>query len=212
MFTLPDLPYAYSSLEPFIDEETMHVHHDKHHASYVKNLNDLLTGHEDLLNMDVNDLLVDLRKVPEDIRQKVKNNAGGVANHNMFWTIMSGNPTTEARSPSGSLKNEIEKTFGSFEAFQEKFSAMALGHFGSGWAWVVVNKSKNMSLEIVDTTNQDSPFSISSMYTPILCLDVWEHAYYLKYKNMRADYIEAWWNVVNWTEVDKRFQSVALNK
>jgi len=205
MFVLPDLPYDYSALEPFIDTETMHIHHDKHHAAYVKNLNDLLVGHDDLLNMDINELLKKFDKVPEDIRQKVKNNAGGVANHNMFWEIMSGNPTTETRSPNGSLKNEIEKTFGSFDKFKEEFSAKALGHFGSGWAWLVVSKTEdgNNKLDIVDTSNQDSPITVHR--TPVLALDVWEHAYYLKYKNVRADYINAWWNVVNWSEVEKRF-------
>ena len=204
MFILPDLPYAYEALEPFVDEETMHIHHDKHHASYVKNLNDLLAGHDDLLNMDINELLKNLDKVPEEIRQKVKNNAGGVANHNMFWEIMEPNPKSEARNPKQYLMAQIQKDFGSFEAFQEKFSAMALGHFGSGWAWVVVNDGK---LEISDCSNQDSTISYS--LSPILCLDVWEHAYYLKYKNMRAEYIAAFWSIVNWKEVERRFGEVS---
>lgn len=207
-FTLPDLPYSYNALEPFVDEETMHFHHDKHHATYVKNLNDLLAGREDLLNMDVNDLLQNLGKVPDDLRQKVKNNAGGVANHTLFWTIMNESTKSQIPNSNGELIKAIINSFESFEVFKEKFSATALGHFGSGWAWLVINKDK-MNLEIVDTMNQDSPFSISGLYMPVLCLDVWEHAYYLKYKNMRADYIEAWWNVVNWKEVEKRFEEVS---
>ncbi len=211
-FTLPDLPYAYDSLEPFIDEETMHIHHDKHHATYVKNLNDTLVGHEDLLKMDVNEILKNLDKVPDDIHQKVKNNAGGVANHNMFWEIMGSNSDETLRLPQGDLAISIDSTFGSFEQFKESFASSALGRFGSGWAWLVVGKSESNSktMEIVTTQNQDSPLTRTTDL--LLCLDVWEHAYYLKYKNMRADYIEAWWNVVNWTEVDKRFQSAALDK
>ncbi|KKQ91692.1 MAG: Superoxide dismutase [Microgenomates group bacterium GW2011_GWC1_39_7b] len=204
MFILPDLPYAYEALEPFVDEETMHIHHDKHHASYVKNLNDLLAGHDDLLNMDINELLKNLDKVPEEIRQKVKNNAGGVANHNMFWEIMEPNPNSEIRNPKQNLMIQIQKDFGNFDTFKEKFSAVALGHFGSGWAWVVVNDGK---LEISDSSNQDSTISYS--LSPILCLDVWEHAYYLKYKNMRAEYIAAFWSIVNWKEVERRFGEVS---
>jgi Fe-Mn family superoxide dismutase len=201
MFTLPDLPYGYSSLEPFIDTETVHVHHDKHHAAYIKNLNDILVGHENLLNLDINDLLKNFDKVPDDIRQKVKNNAGGVANHSMFWQIMC--PSSESKFPSsGKLFDEINKIFGSFLSFQEKFSATALGHFGSGWTWLTV---KDGELEIVDTANQDSP--VSQGKTPVLLLDVWEHAYYLKYKNLRADYIKAWWNVVNWKKVEELFNA-----
>ncbi len=197
MFILPDLPYKYDALEPFIDEETMHIHHDKHHAAYVKNLNDALAGHDDLLNMEISDLLKNFDKVPDDIRQKVKNNAGGVANHNMFWQIMC--PSAKSKVPSeGKLFEAINSEFGSFNAFKEKFSAVALGRFGSGWAWLI---SDNGKLAITDTANQDSPITHNSQ--PILCLDVWEHAYYLKYKNVRADYINAWWNVVSWKEVEK---------
>ncbi len=201
MFVLPDLPYDYEALEPFIDEETMHIHHDKHHATYVKNLNDALAGREDLLNMDINDVLKSLDKVPEDLRTKVKNNAGGVANHNMFWEIMCSND--KFQMPNSKLMEAINKTFGGFDKFKEKFSATALGHFGSGWAWLVAKEDK---LSIIDTANQDSP--VTEGKNPILCLDVWEHAYYLKYKNMRADYISAWWNVVNWKEVEKLYDGL----
>jgi Fe-Mn family superoxide dismutase len=201
MFTLPDLPFDYKALEPYIDEETMHIHHDKHHAGYIKNLNDVLAGHDDLLGMDINDLLKNLDKVPDEVRQKVKNNGGGHANHSLFWTIM---VAGSAKEPSGNLLGAIKSSFGDFPTFKEKFSASALGHFGSGWAWLVSNSGK---LEVVDTSNQDSPLTDGK--TPLLLLDVWEHAYYLKYKNVRADYIAAWWNVVNWVEVDKRFQSLS---
>lgn len=198
MFTLPDLPYSYEALEPFIDSETMHIHHDKHHATYVKNLNDVLVGHEELLKMDVNEILSDLNKIPEDIKTKVKNNGGGVANHSLFWEVMGPEGQKE---PSGKLMDAIKKTFGDFPTFKEKFSAAGIGHFGSGWAWLVVGKE---GLEIVDTANQDSPVSEGKI--PILLLDVWEHAYYLKYKNMRADYIAAWWNIVNWKKVEELFE------
>ena len=180
----------------------MHFHHDKHHAAYVKNLNDILAGHDDLLNMDVEELLKNLNSVPEDIRQKVKNNAGGHANHSLFWTIMNGNSNFQLPNSNGELMKAIESSFGDFPTFTEKFSTAGTGRFGSGWAWLIVSGGK---LEITDTANQDSP--ISEGKTPTLLLDVWEHAYYLKYKNLRADYIKAWWNVVNWAEVEKRFQT-----
>lgn len=198
MFTLPDLPYGYDALEPFIDAETMQIHHDKHHAAYVKNLNDALVGHEDLLNMDVTNLLKKLDMVPEEIRTKVKNNAGGHANHSFFWTLLSPN---NGAGPEGRLLDAIKSTFGDFDQFQEKFAAAGLGRFGSGWVWLVKNDG---GLSIIDTPNQDSPLTEGK--TPILALDVWEHAYYLKYKNMRADYIKAWWNVVNWKQVEENFQ------
>ena len=210
MFTLPELPYDYKALEPFIDEETMHVHHDKHHAAYVKNLNDALAGHDELLNMDINELLKNFDgvlsdEVPEEIRLKVKNNAGGVANHNLFWELMC--PIDACEPPGGALLESITSTFGSVDGFKEKFTAAALGHFGSGWAWLTLQDGK---LEIIDTMNQDSPVTLGK--TPILALDVWEHAYYLKYKNMRADYISAWWNVVNWKKVEELFGKVGDNK
>lgn len=202
MFTLPDLPYDYSALEPFIDTETMQIHHDKHHAAYVKNLNDALVGHEDLLSMDVNDLIKDLSKVSEEIRTKVRNNAGGHANHSFFWKIMAPKSGGE---PTGKLAEGIKATFGDFTQFQEKFAAAGMGRFGSGWVWLVKDPTASLgqALKIVDTPNQDSPLMEGK--TPVLALDVWEHAYYLKYKNLRADYIKAWWNVVNWKEVEKLY-------
>lgn len=196
MFTLPDLPYDYSSLEPFIDTQTMQIHHDKHHAAYVKNLNDALTGHDELLNMPIEELLQNLDKVPEDIRTKVKNNGGGHFNHSFFWTILKVN---QGKGPEGQLLELINSSFDSFDAFKEQFSKSALGVFGSGWAWVIKEGDK---LKIMTTPNQDSP--ISSGINPILGLDVWEHSYYLKYQNRRAEYIEAFWNVLDWEEVAKR--------
>ncbi len=187
MFTLPTLPYGYDALEPFIDTETMQIHYDKHHAGYIKNLNDALVGNEDLLNMDVNKLLKNLDKVPEEIRTKVRNNAGGHSNHTFFWKIMC--------SPDKSGK-PLENIL----ALRQEFDEAALKHFGSGWAWMVLNEGK---LEVVTTPNQDSP--ITDGKTPILGLDVWEHAYYLKYRNMRADYINAFWNIINWKQVEKNF-------
>lgn len=198
MFTLPDLPYDYSALEPFIDTETMHLHHDKHHAAYVKNLNEALVGHDGLLDLRVEKILSDLSKVPEEIRTKVKNNGGGHANHSMFWEIMC--PPSDSSKPNGALETAINSAFGDFPTFQEKFASIALARFGSGWAWLIAD---DHGLSIVDTQNQDSPVSVGKI--PILLIDVWEHAYYLKYKNMRADYIKAWWNVVNWKEVERRF-------
>lgn len=195
MFTLPELPYAYNALEPYIDERTMQIHHDKHHAAYVKNVNDALAGLPQFDAMSVEELLTKLNDVPEAVRTKVKNNAGGHANHSMFWQGMS--PTKSA--PTGKLLTALTSTFGSFEKFQEQFSALALNHFGSGWAWLVVDHGK---LAMMDTPNQDSPVGVGK--TPILGLDVWEHAYYLLYQNMRVEYIKAWWNVVNWTDVERR--------
>lgn len=199
MFVLPNLPYDYKALEPWIDGETMHIHHDKHHAAYIDNLNKLLEGKEDLFKMDVNDLLKDLSKVPEDIRQKVVNNAGGHLNHSLFWKFMA---PSGPKEPSGKLLEAVNKTFGSFQVFKEKFTQTGVGRFGSGWAWLVKDGSE---LKIIDTLNQDSP--VSKGLIPILCLDVWEHAYYLKYQNKRVDYINAWWNVVNWKEVERLFEN-----
>ncbi len=200
MFTLPELPYSYSSLEPHIDTETMQIHHDKHHATYVKNLNDALEGHTDLLNMDIEVLLSDLNKIPDEIRTKVKNNGGGHFNHSLYWEVMGPNC---GGVPSGKLMEQIEKDFGDFPTFQEKFSAAAIGHFGSGWAWLV---KANGKLEILDTVNQDTPLSDGK--TPILLLDVWEHSYYLKYRNLRADYVKAWWNITNWKKVAELYEKV----
>lgn len=202
MFTLSDLPYAYNALEPFIDERTMQIHHDKHHAAYVKNLNDALAGMDALLGLPVEDLIKDLSKVPETIRTKVRNNAGGHANHRMFWQVMGPPASAEASTgkPSGTVAKAIDAAFGSFTQFQEKFAAAGLGRFGSGWVWLIADRG---NVTILDTPNQDSPLMDGK--NPILALDVWEHAYYLKYQNLRADYIKAWWNVVNWAEVEKRF-------
>lgn len=204
MFTLPELPYSYEALEPYIDAETMHLHHDKHHAAYVKNLNDALAGQEKWLAMSPEEIISKLKDVPEGIRTKVRNQGGGVINHNLYWTIMSPNPKGEKRMPTGKLRDAINATFGDYVKFTEKFSAVGLGHFGSGWAWLTVAPGGN--LEIEETMNQDSP--LTEGRTPILTMDVWEHAYYLKYQNRRADYIAAWWNVVNWPEVEKRFMAV----
>ncbi len=205
MFTLPDLPYAYNALEPYIDEETMHLHHDKHHATYVKNLNDALSGHDDWLSMDIDDVMKKLNDVPQEIRTKVRNNGGGHANHTFFWQVM-GAPLAKGKGgePSGELLERIEKGFGGFSQFQAAFEKSALGRFGSGWVWLVSSSGK---LTLTDTPNQDNPWMDDQ--TPILGLDVWEHAYYLKYKNMRADYVKAWWNVVNWEEVGRRFAKVS---
>ncbi len=202
MYTLPDLSYPYNALEPFIDETTMHIHHDKHHAAYIKNLNDALEGQDELLALPVAELIADLSKVPEQVRTKVRNNAGGHANHTMFWECM-GPVSAHTSIPTGELLAAITESFGSLSAFQEKFAAAGVGRFGSGWVWLVADGKK---LSIMDTPNQDSP--VMDGKNPILCLDVWEHAYYLKYQNVRPEYIKAWWNVVNWAEVEKRFSAL----
>ena len=195
-FTLPALPYAYDALTPYIDEETMHLHHEKHHNAYITNANAALEKHPELADKTIEELLADLNSFPEDIRTAVRNNGGGHANHSLFWTVLALNAGGE---PTGAVKDGIEEAFGSFDAMKEKFSAAAAGRFGSGWAWLVVSDGK---LEITSTPNQDSP--ISEGKTPILGLDVWEHAYYLNYKNVRPEYIKAFWNLVNWDEVNRR--------
>ena len=194
---LPPLPYDFSALEPHIDTQTMQIHHGKHHATYVTNLNAALEKYPDLQAKNVEDLLRDLSKVPEDIRTPVRNNGGGHVNHTMFWQIMGPNAGGE---PSGALADAVKAAFGGFSAFQEQFAKAGIGRFGSGWAWLI---NTNGKLSIESTPNQDNP--IMEGKTAILGLDVWEHAYYLKYQNRRADYIAAWWNVVNWAEVSKRF-------
>lgn len=209
MFTLSNLPYAYDALEPFIDERTMQIHHDKHHAAYVKNLNDALAGNEALLSMPVEQVIADLSKVPEGVRMKVRNNGGGHANHSLFWQMMSPNSEGAPRQAQGDLAKSIDESFGSFEKFKELFGVAGLNRFGSGWVWLV---SEGSTLSITDTPNQDSPVMEAvpagrQGKHPILALDVWEHAYYLKYQNLRADYIGAWWNVVNWKEAETRFVS-----
>jgi Fe-Mn family superoxide dismutase len=199
MFKLPDLPYALDALEPHIDTRTMEIHHDKHHGAYVKNLNDALAGHDDLLAMDIAELIMNLDKVPEDKRTAVRNNGGGHANHGFFWDIMSPDGGGE---PKGELAEAIDKTFGSFEEFKAQFKQAAVGRFGSGWAWLCFYGG---NLHICSTPNQDSTVMEDKSHAPILGLDVWEHAYYLKYQNKRPDYIDAWWNVVNWDQVAKYY-------
>ena len=191
-YTLPDLPYEYDALEPYIDVETMHLHHDKHHNTYVTNLNAAIEKHPELAEQTIEELVTHLNDVPEDIRTAVRNNGGGHANHSFFWKIMAPNAGGE---PTGEIKTAIEETFGSFEKMKEEFKTAATGRFGSGWAWLVWNNDK---LEITSTANQDSPLTDGK--TPIIGLDVWEHAYYLKYKNVRPDYIAAFWDVVNWEQ------------
>lgn len=195
-FSLPDLPYAYDALEPYIDEETMHLHHDKHHQTYINNLNATLADYPRLAALSIEDLLADTSKIPQDIRQAVINNGGGHANHSFFWKMM----TPDSVGPVGELGVAIDKTFGSLDAFKEKFKAAATGRFGSGWAWLVVDNGK---LVVTATLNQDSPLSHGQV--PIIGLDVWEHAYYLKYKNLRPSYVDAFWNVVNWDRADQLY-------
>ncbi|WP_227395141.1 superoxide dismutase [Jeotgalibacillus aurantiacus] len=198
-YTLPDLPYSYDALEPHFDKETMNIHHTKHHNTYVTKLNDALEGHDDLQSKSIDELVADLNSVPESIRTAVRNNGGGHANHSFFWKILSPNGGGE---PTGDLASAINDKFGSFDKFKEEFAAAGAGRFGSGWAWLVVN---NGELEVTSTPNQDSPLTDGK--TPILGLDVWEHAYYLKYQNKRPDYINAFWSVVDWNAVDKLYAS-----
>jgi len=197
--TLPPLPYDFGALEPTIDTQTMQIHHGKHHQAYVNNLNAALDKHPELHKRTLEDLLRQIAAVPEDIRTAVRNNAGGHHNHSLFWTIMAPKAGGE---PSGALGDAIKKTFGDFAKFKETFGGAGATRFGSGWAWLAVSGGK---LEIFSTANQDSPLMDGK--TPILGLDVWEHAYYLKYQNRRPDYIAAWWNVVNWPEVAKRYDA-----
>jgi superoxide dismutase, Fe-Mn family len=196
--SLPDLPYAFDALEPHIDEQTMRIHHGKHHQTYVNNLNDALEGHGDLAAMPVEELMRNLDRIPDGIRTKVRNNGGGHANHTLFWEIMSPDGGGE---PGDRLGEEISSAFGDFAHFREKVVEAGKGRFGSGWAWLVVGAGGG--LEVMDTPNQDTPLMTGQ--TPILGVDVWEHAYYLKYQNRRPDYLEAWWNVVNWEEVSRRY-------
>lgn len=196
---LPSLPYPKDALEPHIDAQTMEIHHGKHHNAYVTNLNKAIAGKGDLEKKSIEELIGNLNAVPEDIRTTVRNNGGGHANHSMFWKIMG--PGAGGK-PSGKLADDINATFGSFDAFKEKFEAAGAGRFGSGWAWLVV---KNGKLEIISTANQDNP--LMEGIKPVMGCDVWEHAYYLKYQNRRPDYMKAWWNVVNWNEVNKHYES-----
>ena len=194
---LPPLPYAHDALEPFIDTMTMQIHHGKHHAAYVTNLNAALDQYPDLQKQSIDDLIRNIASVPEAIRTAVRNNGGGHANHAMFWQIMAPKAGGE---PSGPLADAIKASFGSYENFKGEFKKTALGRFGSGWAWLVNNGGK---LVIESTPNQDSPVMEGKQV--VMGVDVWEHAYYLKYQNRRADYVDAWWSVLNWSEVAKRF-------
>ncbi|WP_300118478.1 superoxide dismutase [uncultured Enterococcus sp.] len=196
-YQLPKLPYAYDALEPTIDEETMHLHHEKHHNTYVTNLNAALEKHPELPEKSIEDLLAGINEVPADIRQAVINNGGGHANHSFFWKIMTPNGQG---APVGELKEAIDATFGSFDEFKAQFKAAAASRFGSGWAWLVVDNGK---LAIISTPNQDSPLMEGK--TPVVGLDVWEHAYYLNYRNVRPNYIDAFWNVVNWEQANENY-------
>lgn len=197
-FELPDLPYPYDALEPHIDERTMQIHHDKHHAGYTKKLNAALEGHDDLAAKSIEAILSDLSAVPAEIRTAVRNNGGGYANHSLFWSVMS---PEGGGAPSGDLAGAIDEAFGGFDAFKETFSSTAAGQFGSGWGWLALDGGG--SLQVLSTPNQDTP--ISQGMTPILGVDVWEHAYYLNYQNQRGSYLNAWWNVVNWDEVARLY-------
>ncbi|MEX0769820.1 MAG: superoxide dismutase [Balneolaceae bacterium] len=197
-YELPDLPYAYDALEPHIDERTMKIHHTKHHQGYTNKVNTALEGHS-FADLPIEEVLQRINEVPEDIRQAVINNGGGYANHKLFWTVLSPNG---GGKPSGKLANDIKETFGDFDQFKEKFSSTAAGQFGSGWGWLCVDKNNN--LKIISTPNQDSPYM--NGLTPILGVDVWEHAYYLNYQNRRPDYLKAFWNIVNWDQVAKNYE------
>lgn len=198
-YTLPELPYAKDALEPHIDAQTMEIHHDKHHATYVTKLNAAIEG-KNLDGKSIEELISDLGSVPEDIRTAVRNNGGGHANHTLFWTLLTPGGSS---TPTGDLASAIDSTFGSFDAFKEKFEAAGATRFGSGWAWLIKNKAGE--LEVTSTPNQDSPLMDGE--TPLLGCDVWEHAYYLKYQNRRPDYLKAFWSVVNWDEVAKLYSA-----
>src|ERR1043165_8544248 len=204
-YELPPLPYPKNALEPHIDAQTMEIHHDKHHGAYVTNVNKAIAGKPDLEKKSVEDLISNLDAVPADIRNVVRNNGGGHANHSMFWKQLA---PKSVGGPSGKIADTIKTTFGSFDAFKEKFEAAGVGRFGSGWAWLVSNQGK---LEIVSTANQDNPIMGKSVSGaeghPVLGCDVWEHAYYLKYQNKRADYLKAFWNVVNWPEAARLYDA-----
>ena len=200
-YTLPSLAYAYNALEPHIDARTMEIHHTKHHQAYINNVNNAIKGKADLESKSVEVLIANINAIPEDIRNVVRNNGGGHANHSLFWTIIGPNAGGQ---PQGKVAAAIDQAFGSFDAFKEKFTQAATTRFGSGWAWLSVTKEGKV--EVSSTPNQDSPLMEGK--TPILGIDVWEHAYYLHYQNRRPDYIAAFWNVVNWQEVEKRFIAV----
>jgi Fe-Mn family superoxide dismutase len=197
-FELPPLPYDYNALAPHIDEQTMRIHHDKHHAAYIAKANAALEGHADLAGKSVEDLLRGIDNLPDSIRGALRNNAGGHSNHAIFWTIMK---PGGGGTPSGDLASAIDSTFGGFDKFKEQFATAAATQFGSGWAWLVLDSAGK--LQVKGMPNQDSPYMENC--TPLLGIDVWEHAYYLNYQNRRPDYVAAWWNVVNWDEVAKRY-------
>ncbi len=204
MFTLPNLSYGYDVLEPIIDAKTMEIHHTKHHQAYVDNLNKALEKYPELANKSLDELITDLGSVPEDVRTAVRNNGGGHFNHSLFWTLM----CAGGKALSGDLGKKIETQFGSFDKFKEQFVAAALGRFGSGWVWLVMDNGQPASpaggLTIVSTANQDNPLMENKSAKILLGLDVWEHAYYLKYQNRRKDYAESWFDLINWEEVEKR--------
>jgi Fe-Mn family superoxide dismutase len=195
-YSLPQLPYSYDALEPYIDKMTMEIHHTKHHQAYVNNLNSALEKYSEFHNLELEEILKNLDQLPEEIKTAVRNNGGGHYNHSLFWEIMGPNGGGE---PKGKLKEEIEKNFGSFEEFKKLFSETAIKHFGSGWAWLVITPDKK--LKVYSLLNQDNPLMNGDI--PIMGLDVWEHAYYLKYQNRRAEYVEAWWHVVNWDKIEE---------
>jgi superoxide dismutase, Fe-Mn family len=197
-FKLPELPYAFDALEPHIDARTMEIHHGKHHATYVSKLNEALDKHQNLQGRSIEELLRGIDSIPDDIRSAVRNNGGGHANHAMFWEIMGPGGGGE---PTGELADAIGKAFGSFQEFKQKVAAAGTGQFGSGWAWLVASDN---GIAVYSTPNQDSP--LMTGHRPIMGVDVWEHAYYLKYQNRRPDYLEAWWNTVNWDEVGRRYR------
>ena len=197
-YEVPPLPYPNNALEPHIDAQTMEIHHDKHHNAYVTNLNKALEGHADLAAKPVDELIKDLSAVPETVRTAVRNNGGGHSNHTFFWNIMG---PGGGGTPTGEIADAIKETFGGFEALQEKINAAGAARFGSGWSWLVLSKDKK--LEVLSTPNQDSP--LMDGHTPLLGVDVWEHAYYLKYQNKRPDYLKAWWSTVNWDAVNKHY-------
>jgi superoxide dismutase, Fe-Mn family len=198
-YEVPPLPYDYSALEPYIDTQTMQLHHDKHHAAYVNNLNAAIQSNAQFASLPVEQLIQRLNELPENIRTAVRNNGGGHANHSMFWQIMTPNGGGQ---PGGDLANAINSTFGSFDQFKAAFNDAGVKRFGSGWAWLILDRNGN--LQVTSTANQDSPLMEGNF--PIMGNDVWEHAYYLKYQNRRPEYLNAWWNVVNWNVIEKRYQ------
>ncbi|MCS7184058.1 MAG: superoxide dismutase [Patescibacteria group bacterium] len=204
-YSLPSLTYPYDSLEPYIDKMTMEIHHTKHHQAYINNLNSALEKYPEFHSIELEEILKNLNNLPEEIRTPVRNNGGGHLNHNLFWQIMT--PENEIEEPQGELRKSIEKYFSSFENFKNIFSETALKHFGSGWAWLVIDKSRN--LKIYSLPNQDNPLMYNDL--PIMGLDVWEHAYYLKYQNRRQEYIQNWWNVINWKKIEEIYLEV-INK